>query len=92
MNAEKSLQIKVFGRVQGVSFRYFTQRKALELGLRGFVENLPDGSVYIEAAGEPQQVDRFVAYCRQGPSMAEVHKVEMAETEVPDAIGFSIRY
>ena len=49
--------IKVFGKVQGVGFRYYTQRKAVELGITGFVQNRPDGSVYIEAEGEEEDLD-----------------------------------
>lgn len=46
---QKAAFIHVFGRVQGVGFRYYTNMKALELHIKGFVENKPDGSVYIEA-------------------------------------------
>jgi acylphosphatase len=45
------IKIKVFGYVQGVFFRYTTRKVARTLGLKGFVKNLPDGSVYIEAEG-----------------------------------------
>ncbi len=79
---EKSLQLHIYGRVQGVSFRYYTQQKARELGVRGFVKNMPDGSVYVEATGDEDQMDRFVEYCRQGPSMARVDQLK-AETIQP---------
>jgi len=74
---EKSLQLHIYGRVQGVSFRYYTQQKARELGVRGFVKNMPDGSVYVEATGDADQMDRFVEYCRQGPSMARVDQLKV---------------
>ncbi len=80
VNMEKSLKINIFGRVQGVSFRYYTQQKARELGIRGYVKNMPDGSVYIEATGKEDQMDQFVDFCRQGPSMARVENLEMENT------------
>jgi acylphosphatase len=65
-------QITVSGKVQGVWFRKSTQDKARELGLRGFVRNQPDGSVYIEASGSPEVLSEFIDWCRQGPPMARV--------------------
>lgn len=78
---EKSLQIKIFGRVQGVSFRYYTQQKARELRIRGYVKNMPDGSVHIEATGKEDKMDQFVNFCRQGPSMARVDNLETENTD-----------
>ncbi len=73
---EKSLQLHIFGRVQGVSFRYYTQQKARELGIRGFAKNMPDGSVYVEATGDKDKMDQFVDHCRQGPPMARVDRIK----------------
>ena len=78
---EKNLKIKIFGRVQGVSFRYYTQQKARELGIRGYVKNMPDGSVHIEATGEKDKMYQFVDFCRQGPSMARVDNLETENTD-----------
>ncbi|MEO0218368.1 MAG: acylphosphatase, partial [candidate division WOR-3 bacterium] len=52
----KSLIIKVYGRVQGVGYRYFAQRHARKLGIKGYAENKPDGSVYIEAYGDEKSL------------------------------------
>lgn len=49
------------GRVQGVGFRYSTVQVAKEFEVTGFVQNLPDGRVQLEAEGEPDEVNRFVA-------------------------------
>ncbi len=75
----KALVIQVFGRVQGVGFRYYTKKKAQELGIKGYVQNRPDGSVKIEAEGEDQKLEAFLHWCRQGPSWARVQEVKSAE-------------
>lgn len=66
----------VRGLVQGVNFRWFTQRRALDLGLRGFVRNLPDGSVEVVAEGERASVETLFDTLRVGPSAAIVESVE----------------
>lgn len=66
----------VRGLVQGVNFRWFTQRRALDLGLRGFVCNLPDGSVEVVAEGERASVETLLDTLRVGPSAAIVESVE----------------
>jgi acylphosphatase len=74
------------GRVQGVGFRYFAQRAALELGLTGYVRNLDDGGVEAYASGPQEQLSRFAALLRRGPRMAEVRTVEERAAE-PGAYG-----
>jgi acylphosphatase len=66
----------VSGRVQGVNFRYYTQRKAQELGLAGWVRNLWDGRVEAVFEGEEQAVRRAVDWCHGGPPSAWVEDVE----------------
>jgi acylphosphatase len=73
---KKAAVIKVYGRVQGVGFRYYTQKKANELGITGYVKNRPDGSVYIEAEGEQENLELFIDWCEVGPSWAHVTKLE----------------
>ena len=75
----KHLNIQVFGRVQGVSFRAHTQDKAESLGLAGFVCNEADGSVYVEAEGAESDLADFVRWLHQGPPMAKVMRVEVGE-------------
>lgn len=67
-----AVRLQLRGRVQGVSFRWFTLRLARRLGLAGRVRNLPDGGVEIEVAGEQAQVEDFKAAVRQGPPGAVV--------------------
>lgn len=71
------IEVYVEGFVQGVGFRYFTQRIAKEIGVKGFVKNLPDGRVYIVAEGDYEQLDKFLSYVKKGPSMSVVRNVEV---------------
>lgn len=61
----KHLEIKVYGKVQGVSFRNFASQKAHELAILGFVRNEMNGTVYIEAEGEEENLRRFLDWCRK---------------------------
>ena len=70
------LNIKIFGRVQGVLFRASAKKKAEELQIIGFARNEPNGSVYIEAEGEKENLEKFLNWCHKGPLFATVEKVE----------------
>ncbi len=76
----------VSGRVQGVGFRFFAERAARELGVRGWVRNLPDGSVETVAEGETDAVDRYLSRLATGPRSSRVDSV--AVDELPEE-GFS---
>lgn len=64
-------KIHVMGYVQGVGFRYRTLREAVSRGIKGFVKNMYDGSVYIEAEGTRKELKHFVEWCRKGPGHVE---------------------
>jgi acylphosphatase len=66
----------VTGLVQGVNFRWFTQRRASELGLVGYVRNRSDGSVEFVAEGPREVLERLLDFARVGPSSAVVENVE----------------
>lgn len=70
-------RIKVRGIVQGVYFRYNTRRKAVELGLRGWVRNMPGGSVQILCEGDENQVEALIGWSRRGPEGAFVERVDV---------------
>ena len=76
------VHIYVSGRVQGVFYRSNTRKRALELGLTGWVRNLPDGLVEAVVEGEEDQVDKLVLWCRRGPPSAVVTGLEV-ERETP---------
>lgn len=88
----KHLNIQVFGRVQGVSFRAHTQDKAESLGLAGFVCNEADGSVYVEAEGAESALADLVRWLRQGPPMANVVRVEVAAGALRSFYDFRIAW
>ncbi len=70
------LHVLVAGRVQGVGFRWAAEDRARELGLNGWVRNLPDGRVEAEFEGSAAALDAMEAWCWQGPRMALVQSVE----------------
>ena len=73
----KRVRAEVSGRVQGVWFRASTLEKALELGVRGYVKNLPNGNVEFAAVGETGKVDALLEWASHGPQMAKVDKVRV---------------
>lgn len=84
--------IRVVGKVQGVGYRYFAMKNAKEFGLMGYVKNLSSGSVYIEAEGEEEILDRFVTICENGPGWARIEKIETSIAPFQGFIGFRIKY
>ena len=86
-------KIKITGKVQGVWFRKYTMDKAQELGLKGYVMNLPDGSVYTEAeSDEPEKLKAFVRWLHTGSPLSKVEKVEVLSKEnCQGDSGFEIR-
>lgn len=78
MSELTALNAVVFGRVQGVNYRAFTQRQAISLGLAGYVRNLPDHTVEVHAEGEKEQLERFLQILQKGPSHARVDSIKSA--------------
>ena len=81
------------GRVQGVFYRASTKRKADELGLTGWVRNLPNGDVEVMAYGEKEELEALYQWCKHGPPMAsviQVIKVESHDHHIPEH--FEVRY
>lgn len=81
----KHLNIKIYGDVQGVGFRYECKRKADELGVKGMVRNEPDGTVYVEAEADEDTLVKFVVWCKTGPPYSHVSKVDITEVDITDA-------
>ena len=83
--ADKATDAKrwfIRGRVQGVGFRYFARRAAIELGLTGYTRNLDDGRVEVYAAGPPGKLAELAGLLHVGPRWSDVHGVEEQEASV----------
>ncbi len=87
----KRLNITVYGRVQGIGFRYSALHAAQRLGVKGFVKNCYDGTVYLEAEGDDEPVESFLEWCKKGPSLARVERVVTEQAELRLYTGFEIR-
>lgn len=79
----------VSGIVQGVGYRYYTHRKALQLGLDGYARNLDDGRVEVLACGEETAVRELREWLWQGPRWARVTDVQWEQISVEDYHGFT---
>jgi acylphosphatase len=82
---------RIRGRVQGVGYRYFTQRAALRLGVRGWVRNLPDGDVEVHAEASATVLQSFRAQLERGPRFSEVREVIEQTLETAQFSSFDIR-
>ena len=87
----RSVRLIITGRVQGVGYRIWAERRATALGVRGWVRNRADGSVELQASGEADAVAALIEACWTGPRHAEVSAVTVAESEDDDGAGFSAR-
>ncbi|HIE34064.1 MAG TPA: acylphosphatase [Candidatus Altiarchaeales archaeon] len=87
------VHVFISGRVQGVFFRASTRDKALELGLTGWVRNLPDDRVEAVFEGEEEKVKEMLKWCNKGPAFASVSDVEYTiEKPTGEFSSFEIRY
>ncbi len=88
--ATKHFKIKVKGKVQGVSYRATTKAVADQLGVKGFITNEADGSVYIEVEGDAMMIESFIEWCHEGPDPARVEHVEITEGETKNYRNFEV--
>ena len=78
----KASKYIISGRVQGVGFRWFTKKRADEIGVRGYVRNLADGKVEVLAVAEANQLAAFLAILKAGPSYSAVTAVQQSEVTI----------
>ncbi len=89
----KAYKMKIHGIVQGVGFRYYVYRLAKRYGIRGYVMNLPDGSVEVFAESEDEnKLLEFLKEAARGPSTAVVTSVEKEVAEPANHRDFQIKY
>jgi acylphosphatase len=74
----KRIELKVYGRVQGVNFRSFAKKHAEKLCICGYASNEIDGTVEVLAEGEEKALEQFIDFLKKGPTFAKVEKVEHA--------------
>lgn len=88
---EKRVLVTVYGLVQGVGFRMFVERSASRMALKGWVKNMPDGTVQIDAQGPSGLIDEFLRDVRKGPPASKVSSLNIAEN-LPDhsRTGFTV--
>ncbi len=87
---ERAVHVSVTGLVQGVGYRAWVEREAGARGLSGWVRNRFDGSVEAVFTGPADEVEAMLAACRQGPRLAEVDAVAVAEHAEPVAALFRV--
>ena len=80
------LHVRITGMVQGVGFRWLVRERARRLGLKGWVRNLPDGSVEVVASGDPGQLDLLKGELQRGPRGAAVDKLEEVTDSAPEPL------
>ncbi len=92
MESELRIDLVIEGRVQGVGYRYYAKIEAESLGIRGSVQNLSDGSVFVTAQGEKEAVDNFVRWCYKGPPGAIVKNIEKVQGKTEEFSEFRFLY
>lgn len=89
----QNVHIVIKGKVQGVLFRQHTKKIAVELGLNGFVRNLDDGTVEVQAEGDDNKINKLIVWCKKGPPAARVSSINIIYEECnPKFEDFEIRY
>jgi acylphosphatase len=86
----RSVRVRIEGRVQGVGYRYWTEGRAMELGLAGWVRNRRDGSVEAVFAGPADGVAELLHWCREGPRGARVAAVIVLEEDCEAGQDFEV--
>jgi acylphosphatase len=87
----KAVNVSIFGKVQGVYFRQSTKVKAKSLGVKGYVLNRTDGSVFLHAEGDDMDVDALVSWCHLGPIDAFVSELKIEVCTIEDFADFTVR-
>ena len=87
----KCLHLIVSGKVQGVFFRDSTRRKANELGLVGYVRNLPDGNVEVVAQGNEDKIKELISFIKNNPGHSKVKEIKINYKELENFNEFEIR-
>jgi acylphosphatase len=86
-------QIKVFGRVQGVGYRYFCSNAVESLNITGWVRNVSDGAVELQIQGLENDLKRLIALLEKGPTFSRVDQIDKVQIPIqPEESSFKIKY
>ncbi len=86
-------EIKITGRVQGVGFRYFVNKKANETRIKGWVKNTSDRGVIVVAQGNKTDLETFIDYLKIGPSLSRVDHISKVEMKIVNEFSdFVVKY
>ena len=89
----KRVHLIISGQVQGVFFRHHTNMVGNNLGLKGFVRNLPNGDVEVVAEGDEGKLNELIEFCKKGPVGSYVENVKIEyEKLTKEFNGFSVKY
>ena len=86
----KTIRLTIKGKVQGVFYRATAKDVADQLGIKGWVKNLPDKNVEIRAIASEEILQKFIDWCKQGPPKARVEDVIVEELDFEEFKGFRI--
>jgi acylphosphatase len=86
----KTIRLTIKGKVQGVFYRATAKDVADLLGIKGWVRNLPDNNVEITATATEETLQKFINWCKQGPSKARVDEVVIEELELQEFNNFKV--
>jgi len=86
----KNVHIQIEGKVQHKGFRFTAMQMAYQCGIRGIVRNQKGGSLYIEAEGDDENLEKFISWCRKGPVWAKVEKIIVEDGEFKNYQSFDI--
>lgn len=85
--------LRIHGKVQGVGYRFFATRVARRLGLKGWIQNLRDGSVEAVVEGESDKINEWIEEIREGPRYAEVTRVDQEKRDYSGQYGdFDVKF
>jgi acylphosphatase len=88
----KRVKIIISGQVQGVGFRYFVKNQARSYGINGFVRNLANGSVEVDAEGEQTNLYHFLEQCKKGPDMSRIDTFIISDSQILGYNEFLIKH
>ncbi|HLC78632.1 MAG TPA: acylphosphatase [Candidatus Nanoarchaeia archaeon] len=87
---KKSLRLYIIGTVQGVFFRAFVKEHAEKLDLKGFVRNLEDGKLEVFIEGNPDEVNKMIELCKQGPKHSQIRSIEIKDEKFQGFKNFKV--